>query len=102
MTNKKTVVIATATPKPEQTEAMQHYLKNVMPLLINNEGEVVYRGKVDSQLHGESSFKIVLVIRFPNEDIVRTLFESDEYQSLAPYRDKGFKDFGIVLSSEMG
>ena len=38
-------------------------------------------------------------MKFPNEEAVRTAFESPEYQAVAPKRDRAFEKLNIILAA---
>lgn len=96
----KSTLIVTAAPNPNEMESVQSYLKEVMPLLIKAGGQLVKRLKVSDVIHGSPS-GMVLVMDFESDAAITTLFSSDEYATLIPVRDKGFKETNILITQEM-
>lgn len=94
-----TLVVA-GTPNPSEMEAVQSYLKDVMPLLMGAGGRLVKRLKVAKVVNGRPS-GMVLVMDFPTEEAVTDLFASDAYQTLLETRDKGFSEMNMLIAGEM-
>jgi uncharacterized protein (DUF1330 family) len=99
MTASTVAMVATATPNPAEMEAMQSYLQQIGPLLGSRGGRPVYRGKINKQLIGDSAFQMLIVMEFESAEIIEEIFESPEYAALIPVRDKGFKNFSVLISS---
>ena len=93
-------MVVTAVPNPNEMESVQAYLRGVLPLLVGAGGKVVKRLKVNKPIHGKPS-GMVLVMDFESESSITEMFESDDYASLVPVRDKGFAEMNIQLSQEM-
>ena len=93
-------LVVTGTPNPSEMEAVQSYLKGVMPLLIGAGGTLVKRLKVAKVANGRPS-GMVLVMDFPSETAVEELFASDAYQTLVETRDKGFSEMNMLIASDM-
>ena len=96
----KTTLIVTAVPNPEEMEAVQAYLKGVMPLLTQAGGTLVKRLKISQVVHGDPS-GMVLVMDFDSSDDISKMFGSEDYADLVPARDKGFASMNIRLAQEM-
>ena len=96
----KTTLVVTGIPNPDEMEAVQAYLKAVLPLLIGAGGKLVKRLKLDKVILGNPS-GMVLVMDFDSAEAVTAMFESDEYAALIPTRDRGFKEMNILLTNEM-
>ena len=93
-------LVVTGSPNPSEMEAVQSYLKGVMPLLMGAGGKVVKRLKVAKVVNGRPSC-MVLVMDFPSEEAVTDLFASDAYQALVETRDKGFSEMNMLIAGEM-
>lgn len=94
-------LVVTATPNMNATEHVQAYLKGVTPLLLENGGELVYRGKTSKMLKGAPGFGMVLIMNFESQETIEKIFDSAEYAVLIPLRDKGFKQIDISISLAM-
>jgi uncharacterized protein (DUF1330 family) len=95
-----TTLVVTGTPNPSEMDAVQSYLKGVMPLLIGAGGTLVKRLKVAKVVNGRPS-GMVLVMDFPSEQDVEELFASDAYEALVETRDKGFSEMNMLIAGEM-
>lgn len=93
-------LVVTATPNPDEMEAVQAYLAGVMPLLTGAGGHVVKRLKIAKTINGTPS-GMILVMDFPSAQAVTDLFASDAYAALVPTRDKGFKAMNILVGQPM-
>ena len=98
--DEKTILVVTAVPNPNEMESVQEYLKGVMPLLQGAGGKLVKRLKVGKLIHGNPS-GMVLVMDFESADSITAMFESDDYATLVPVRDRGFSEMNIHLAQEM-
>lgn len=96
-----TTLVVTAAPNPNEMEAMQGYLKGVLPLLMGAGGSLVKRLKITDVVDGERTFGMVLVMGFDDKDKVTAMFASSEYQALVPMRDQGFLSITITLGDDM-
>ena len=96
-----TTLVVTAAPNPKAPEAMQSYLKGVLPLLMGAGGEIVKRLKVTDVIGGKQAYGMVLVMNFASKDAVSAMFDSDEYKALIPAREEGFTSMTINFAEEM-
>ena len=76
--NLKATLVVTAIPNPSEMEAVQTYLKDVMPLLLKAGGKLEKRLKVGDVINGKPS-GMVLVMDFESDEAISSLFASDEY-----------------------
>ncbi len=95
-----TTLIVTATPNPSEPQAMQGYLKGVLPLLMSAGGAIIKRVKITDVIDGDRSYGMVLVMNFDSKEKVSAMFASDEYQALVPIRHRGFSSITIVLGAD--
>ncbi|MGL1932230.1 MAG: DUF1330 domain-containing protein [Desulfotalea sp.] len=97
----KTTLIVTSNPNPEHQEALNEYVKGVMPLLLNLGGVVIKRSLVTDTYHGHKHFTFLLVMDFPSKQSLLEVFESADYKSLIPMREKGFKTIDISFADNL-
>lgn len=98
--NEKATLVVTAIPNPQEMEAVNDYLKGVLPILLGAGGKPVKRLKVGELIHG-SPCGMVLVMDFDSNEAITNLFKSEEYAALIPVRDQGFKEMSIMSTHEM-
>ena len=98
--DEKTTLGVIAGPNPNEMESVQESLKGVMPLLPGAGGKLVKRLKVGKLIHGNPS-GMVLVMDFDSADSITAMFESDDYATLVPVRDRGVSEMNIHLAQEM-
>ena len=97
----KTTLIVTSNPNPEYQDALNEYVKGVMPLLFNLGGIVIKRSLVTDTYHGNKHFTFLLVMDFPSKKSLLEMFEGDEYKSLIPLREKGFETLDIFFADNL-
>jgi len=97
----KTTLIVTATPNSNEQESMQAYLKGVMPLLMQAGGQLIKRVKVVSAVAADSPFGMAMVMDFPDQQSVDTMFSSGAYKALIPAREKGFSSMTICIAQDL-
>ncbi|MEM7541788.1 MAG: DUF1330 domain-containing protein [Pseudomonadota bacterium] len=93
-------LIVTATPNPEEMEAVKQYLDGVVPVLMGAGGKPVKRLKIDDVIYGSPS-AMALVMDFDSSDAITALFGSEEYAALIPTREKGFTEMNILVAKDM-
>ena len=64
------------------------YIEGVARSLVPFRGEVLFRGRRAEVLAGEHLHDLTVVIRFADQSVLRQWFESEDYQSLIPLRDR--------------
>ncbi len=99
--NDETALVVTAAPNPDEMEAMQAYLKGVLPLLMDASGRLVKRLKIEGAISGAQDYGMVPVMDFESKDKITSMFESDEYKALVPLRDRGFTKMNISVARRM-
>ena len=97
----KTTLIVTSNPNPEHQEALNEYVKGVMPMLFNLGGVVIKRSLVIDTYHGNKHFTFLLVMDFPSKKSLLEMFESDAYKSFIPMREKGFTTIDIFFADNL-
>ena len=68
-----------------------------MPLLLNLDGVVIKRSLVTDTYHGNKHFTFLLLMDFPSKKTLMGMFESENYKSLIPIREKAFKTIDILF-----
>lgn len=73
---------------PTDTEQLTRYSAQAGATLVPFGGEFIAKGAIET-LHGDSAFKIKVVIRFPDRDSALNWYKSDAYQEIIGIRDLG-------------
>lgn len=97
----KTTLIVTSTINPDEMEALQSYVKSVMPMLLEIGGKVIKRTKVTDVYFGEKPADMVMMMDFPSKEALKAMFNSEAYQALIPLRNKGFSKVDILFAEEL-
>lgn len=48
---------------------------------------------------GDNGPEQIMVVDFPDEDSIRALFDSPEYQAVVPHRDAAYETLDIIVAS---
>ena len=97
----KTTLIVNATPCPNGTEALAHYVEHAGAILKAHQGKLINKYKVTNILTKEKFNKTVMIMEFEDDAIIDALTNGKEYQALIPYRDKAFADISIVFAQTL-
>lgn len=73
---------------PTNKDKLQEYAAQVPSTLARYSGEVLAKGPTD-QLHGESAYKVQVLLSFPSRQQAHDWYHSDDYQALIPTRNAG-------------
>lgn len=76
-------------------EAWSQYVDGVRFSLLPYDAEVLFRGRRSEILAGSHDHELTVVIRFADQDTLRSWFLSDTYQALIPLRDRA-ADVSII------
>lgn len=84
--------------RPDSDADYQSYVSVAGPLLVGAGG--VWNSQFDrvDDLVGEGPEQ-VRVMDFADEDSVRAVFASPEYQQVIPHRDKAFAELRIIIAA---
>jgi uncharacterized protein (DUF1330 family) len=66
----------------------QRYVSGVQESIAPFDANVVFRGRLDKVLAGQHAHDLVVVIEFADQATLDNWFNSEQYQSLIPLRDK--------------
>jgi len=95
------MLIAIATPDPENPKALEGYSAKGPPQLIASGAVPKFRAKVVDRLVGEGTSSLIFVAEFPSLDQARAAFETKAYKESLPDRDKAFSQLDIMLAEPL-
>ena len=75
---------------PTDADKLSNYSTLAANTLIPFDGEFVAKGPITA-LHGESSFKVKVIIQFPDRLKAEAWYQSDAYQEIIPIREQGMR-----------
>lgn len=96
-------VVASLTINPEEPEALQAYF-NVAQKLIDKVGaRVVQKIELGDDVIGEKASELLMLVEYADQEAVNRVFQSDEYQSIIPEREKAFLKYNVcfVVKNEL-
>jgi uncharacterized protein (DUF1330 family) len=94
----KAYLTVLAIPNPEYQKEMKEYQGIAGPLLLQEGGEIILRNKVTKVIAGESQTQMIILAQYPTREAIERIFNSDEYKTIIPLRDKGFSQIDILIS----
>jgi len=86
----KVILIIVATINPNEKEALDHYLEQMNILYQQVDAQPIGKYKISESIIGTDNPNLVVIMEFPNQDALDTVFKSDKYKTLVPYREKAF------------
>ena len=93
-------VVASLTINPEEPEALQKYFGVAMPLIEKAGGKICQRIELGKPIIGEQSTETVMLVDYPSFDSVERVFQSPEYKTAIPHRDKAFLKYNVCIVSK--
>lgn len=78
-------------------DALAEYLKLTEPLINRAQGKVVSNFPIAQSATGPEHVETALIVEYPDNDAVRSVFESKEYELAKPYRDKAFSYYSVTV-----
>ena len=92
-------VIASLTVDPEGQDALNRYFQVAMPLIEEVGAKVVQKIEMGEPVIGEQPSKILMLVEYPDREAVMQVFESPQYQSIIPARQKAFSHYHVSFVS---
>jgi uncharacterized protein (DUF1330 family) len=80
---------------PKDADKMAEYSAVAGPLVAQYGGELVCRGPLET-LHGETSHKVLVVLKFDTKQAAKDWYNSSEYQAIIPTRNQGMDALFVV------
>lgn len=95
----KSLMIVNAVLNPLEKTAFAYYSEQSAPLFKNAGGSLVEKYKVHQTVVGDKKLQVVVIMEFPNKDAIVSVFESEAYKELLPFRDKAFSDLHVFIAN---
>lgn len=92
-------VIACLTVNPEAEDDLRIYLDVAMPLVQKMGGKVTQNFTVGELVVGSRIAEAIMVVEYPDIETVHALFDSPEYKSIVPNRDRAFSTYNVSIIS---
>ena len=97
----KARMVAVGKLNPENADALQHYVENVVPMLLGAGGEVICRLKNKGVVSGTGDApETIFMMDFASEEKIREVFDSEQYKALIPVRNRAFREINILVAEE--
>ncbi len=95
-------LVASLTINPDEPEALAKYLETTTPLIEKVGAKVVQQIELGTPVVGEAPCKLLMMVEYPSHAAIEAVFESDEYKSIIPIREKAFTDYNICIVKKGG
>lgn len=100
-TENKALLIISAIPNPENTEALQTYLSRVYPVMAKNGGKPVGKYQTAEHLMGDQGPERIILMEFPGTEAIKEMVSGNDFEALAKIRAEAFTKINLMISSEM-
>lgn len=91
-------VIAVVTIDENEPRALAHYLETTAPLLAKAGARIMSRFEAVDTLVGPRWPRTIMIVEYPSLEAVNSVFQSEQYLSLAPIRDKAFSSYEVHIA----
>lgn len=92
-------VIGLVAINEDQAFALAKYLDITEPLLASVGARIVDRFALKSRVVGDGPVRTVIIVEYPDHEAVEKVFQSAEYQSAIPYRDRAFDTYSVHVAA---
>ncbi len=96
--NTGTFLITLAVPNQNDPDALNEYTTKAPKLAMDYGLQSVVQFSIVDQIFGEHQTAIVSVVKFPSEEDIVNMFESEAYQPLLALRDRAFESISYYIS----
>lgn len=93
-------VIASLKTNPEEPEALQTYFDTAIPLLERAGAKIRQRIEVGDEIVGKNAPEIMMLVDYPSYEAIDAVFQSAEYKSVIPVRDRAFLKYNVCIVNE--
>ncbi len=98
--NGPVTVMALVTIAEDEPMALAEYLRVTGPLLDGVGACITNRFVINEMVVGAAPAQSILMVRYPNRAAVDRVFDSPEYKSIIPMRDRAFLTYKISIVTE--
>jgi uncharacterized protein (DUF1330 family) len=95
----KSLMIVNAVLNPHEKTTFTYYSEQSAPLFKSAGGSLVEKYKVNQTIVGDKKLQVVVIMEFPNKDAIVSVFESEAYKELLPFRNKAFIDLNVFIAN---
>jgi len=101
MEDRKTFLVITAIVNKQNIAEVPEYLGSVMKIFGQNGGKPVGRYKTINTLVGEESPEMIAIIAFPDDQKIKEMMNSKDFDNLGELRSRVFDKLNLVLCLEL-
>jgi len=73
------------------------YIEKVASIINKYGGEYIFKSKQLTPVSGEWDTKRIILIRFENKNMLRKVFQSEEYKKIAHLREQSTESKAIII-----
>ena len=97
MSQEKGYLIVTCKMDKTKMEDLKNYVQNARPIFASCGGSPIGQYEVADTEIGAGQTTHVIIMEFPNQDAVRSIFKDPNYQKLIPSRTQAFPVLDIMI-----
>lgn len=90
-------VIALFSINESEPQVLGEYLRITTPLMDRAKARIVKRFKLCRACIGKRHAEMAVIVEFPDREAVDMVFKSDDYCKAAPFRDRAFLRYEILI-----
>lgn len=92
-------VLALLTVNDAEPRALARYFAITAPLLDAAGARITHRFTVNEAVVGHRPARMAVIVEYPDEAAVRSVFDSPAYRAIGPVRDAAFLDYSVSIVS---
>ena len=97
--NLKIILIIIAFVNPNEKEAFEYYRSKIRAK-YELVGAKPIKYPIKHSVIGKEKPDFIMVVEFPNQEVLEKLFNSKDYKKLIPYRNKAFKNLQVFIAEK--
>lgn len=90
-------VIASLKINPDEPEAVEEYFGTMMPLADKVGARLLQKIEIQEPIVGGWDMETILQLKYPDRTAVSRIFDSTQYQSIVPVRDRAFLKYDVCI-----
>ncbi len=100
-TEQQSYLVINAIINKENKSELSEYLDKTLQVFKTNGGKPIGKYKAVGNLGGEDSPEMIAIIAFPNDQKIKEMINSKDFENLGELRSRVFDKLNLVLCSEL-
>ena len=100
-TEQHSYLVINAIVNKENKAELPNYLDKTLQVFKANGGKPIGKYKASQSLGGEDSPEMIAIVAFPNDQKIKEMMKSKDFENLGELRSRVFDKVNLVLCSEL-